>query len=241
MKFSLESPYSPAGDQPQAIDRLVKGAQTGGFQTLLGVTGSGKSVAAQTPIYIRTNGAIRSLSIGSFVNAFLQKHKSKARWLGNTQVINTKSFDMDTWSFCPNTGATGWRRVTEISRHKSPRNLFKVTSACGRSVTVTGDHNFYVLRKGTLLLVKTNEIRRGDYIPVPLRIKGPTAHLNKIDISSILLNSNSHKYYAAPPSGIIRSPSVHSKLQYRQAYGVRKLSERLQLSLLLSMFDRKRF
>jgi len=43
MRFSLESPYKPAGDQPQAIDKLVQGAKEGGFQTLLGVTGSGKT------------------------------------------------------------------------------------------------------------------------------------------------------------------------------------------------------
>jgi len=43
MHFSLESPYKPAGDQPQAIDKLCQGAKEGGFQTLLGVTGSGKT------------------------------------------------------------------------------------------------------------------------------------------------------------------------------------------------------
>ncbi len=43
MHFSLESPYKPAGDQPQAIDKLVAGVEKGGFQTLLGVTGSGKT------------------------------------------------------------------------------------------------------------------------------------------------------------------------------------------------------
>jgi len=43
MRFSLESPYKPAGDQPQAIDKLISGMEAGGMQTLLGVTGSGKT------------------------------------------------------------------------------------------------------------------------------------------------------------------------------------------------------
>ncbi len=43
MEFSLESPYKPAGDQPQAIAKLASGASGGGMQTLLGVTGSGKT------------------------------------------------------------------------------------------------------------------------------------------------------------------------------------------------------
>ena len=42
--FQLVSPYQPAGDQPQAIERLVSGFEAGlAQQTLLGVTGSGKT------------------------------------------------------------------------------------------------------------------------------------------------------------------------------------------------------
>lgn len=43
-KFKLVSPYKPSGDQPQAIDKLVEGIKKGyRDQTLLGVTGSGKT------------------------------------------------------------------------------------------------------------------------------------------------------------------------------------------------------
>src|SRR5215470_15703850 len=42
--FNLKSEYRPSGDQPAAIDALVKGIQEGAKdQTLLGVTGSGKT------------------------------------------------------------------------------------------------------------------------------------------------------------------------------------------------------
>ena len=42
--FKLESPFAPAGDQPAAIDQLVSGFNAGQrFQTLMGVTGSGKT------------------------------------------------------------------------------------------------------------------------------------------------------------------------------------------------------
>ncbi len=44
MEFKLTSEYAPTGDQPQAIDQLVKGVEEGeAHQTLLGVTGSGKT------------------------------------------------------------------------------------------------------------------------------------------------------------------------------------------------------
>src|SRR5947208_15992737 len=52
--YQLHQPFEPAGDQPEAIEKLVQGLNDGlSFQTLLGVTGSGKTytmanVIAQT-------------------------------------------------------------------------------------------------------------------------------------------------------------------------------------------------
>lgn len=44
MQFKLQAPYQPAGDQPTAIAQLTEGLESGeAFQTLLGVTGSGKT------------------------------------------------------------------------------------------------------------------------------------------------------------------------------------------------------
>jgi hypothetical protein len=43
MDFKLQSEYKPTGDQPQAIEKLTEGIEIGEkYQTLLGVTGSGK-------------------------------------------------------------------------------------------------------------------------------------------------------------------------------------------------------
>ncbi len=50
LKFELASDYVPTGDQPQAIDSLVKGVQKGTVQTLLGVTGSGKTFSVANVI-----------------------------------------------------------------------------------------------------------------------------------------------------------------------------------------------
>ena len=42
--YQLHQPFEPAGDQPQAIVKLVEGIEDGlKYQTLLGVTGSGKT------------------------------------------------------------------------------------------------------------------------------------------------------------------------------------------------------
>lgn len=54
-KFKLNTGYSPAGDQPAAIDKIVSKLEQGEkFQTLLGVTGSGKTFT-MAKVIERTN------------------------------------------------------------------------------------------------------------------------------------------------------------------------------------------
>ncbi|MFO0038133.1 MAG: DEAD/DEAH box helicase family protein, partial [Synechococcaceae cyanobacterium] len=44
MSFQLQAPYVPSGDQPTAIESLVRGVEGGErYQTLLGATGTGKT------------------------------------------------------------------------------------------------------------------------------------------------------------------------------------------------------
>ena len=49
-QFELASEYAPTGDQPQAIDQLVQGVKNKTVQTLLGVTGSGKTFSVANVI-----------------------------------------------------------------------------------------------------------------------------------------------------------------------------------------------
>jgi len=49
-RFQLESEFSPTGDQPQAVEKLVNGVKKGKIQTLLGVTGSGKTFTVANAI-----------------------------------------------------------------------------------------------------------------------------------------------------------------------------------------------
>ena len=49
--FDLQAPFKPAGDQPKAIAELTRGLERGDrFQTLLGVTGSGKTMTVANVI-----------------------------------------------------------------------------------------------------------------------------------------------------------------------------------------------
>ncbi len=78
-EFKLHAPYKPTGDQPQAIAELVKGFKEGNqFQTLLGVTGSGKTFtmanviqALQKPtLVIAHNKTLAAQLYGEFKEMF---------------------------------------------------------------------------------------------------------------------------------------------------------------------------
>jgi excinuclease ABC subunit B len=79
MGFNLHAPYQPAGDQPDAIRQLTEGIQSGEkFQTLLGVTGSGKTFTmanviqnVQKPVLVLThNKTLVAQLYGEFKHFF---------------------------------------------------------------------------------------------------------------------------------------------------------------------------
>src|SRR5688572_20592605 len=78
-RFQLVAPYQPAGDQPQAIRRLIDGFEAGlAQQTLLGVTGSGKTYtmanvieAVQKPtLVLAPNKTLAAQLYGEFKSFF---------------------------------------------------------------------------------------------------------------------------------------------------------------------------
>ena len=81
MEFKFQAENQPTGDQPQAIEALVKGFKEGNqCQTLLGVTGSGKTFTMtnviqkiQKPILIIThNKTLAAQLYGEFKEFFLE-------------------------------------------------------------------------------------------------------------------------------------------------------------------------
>ncbi|MEP2970488.1 DEAD/DEAH box helicase family protein, partial [Nonlabens ulvanivorans] len=78
MKFKIQSEFKPTGDQPKAIKSLVEGINNGDqYQTLLGVTGSGKTFTAanviqqtQRPTLILSHNKTLAAQLYSEMKAF---------------------------------------------------------------------------------------------------------------------------------------------------------------------------
>ena len=107
-EFKLHAPYKPTGDQPQAIAELVKGFKEGNqFQTLLGVTGSGKTFTManviqelQKPtLVIAHNKTLAAQLYGEFKEIFPENAAEYLTFITATgeSNVNAVYFEENVW------------------------------------------------------------------------------------------------------------------------------------------------
>src|ERR1022692_1843499 len=205
-RFELQASYVRAGDQPQAIEGLIDGLESGlAHQTLLGVTGSGKSIGYDDPLYLieQANGQRRALLVkaGPFIDALMVAQGLEAVEGGETERYACVDRAFFTLAYDPSRGATGEYPVAAFLRHRAPEKMFRLRTRCGREVTLTGDHNLWVLRDGTLQLIRTDDARTSDYLPMPESLaQGPSQikNLEMLDILPYLAETQLSVFAEAP-------------------------------------------
>jgi len=186
--FELTSKFKPTGDQPRAIKELVSNLNSGTKdQVLLGVTGSGKSVVSKTQILIKNDQIITREYIGNYIDNLFNTFKNKIKIINGSEIISTNDLngmpDIKTYSFNPYTKKSSWKPITHFIRHKSPKYLYKITTTCGREIITTGDHNFFALHDEKLNLLKTTELQKNYYLPLPIAIEEPLNPISFINLS----------------------------------------------------------
>jgi len=231
-KFNLKSNYQPTGDQPAAIKQLIKGLDSGEKeQTLLGVTGSGKSVVGDTFVTILQNGIISQLPIMSIIDNLFMKYSSYIQFSNDSEYIeisNVLASDrFKTWSFNPKTGVNSWNNVTQISRHNAKKTM-RISTKCGRSVTTTIDHNFYIIRDGKMQLVRSDDIIEDDMLPAPRYISGP---INSIDSIFVLDSLDTKGLYVSLSQDVLMADlNPFTEILYRKRWAIVNKAERLSAS-----------
>ncbi|GBF06976.1 UvrABC system protein B, uvrB [Deinococcus aerius] len=131
-------------------------------------------------VTVEVDGQVRRLPIGELIDEIFgtpaqDEESLELPPLGSMRVL---AWDAET-------GRVDWRDVTALSRHRTPETLHRLTTACGRDVTVTADHSVWVLRRGQLHLIHGDAVQEGDALPVPRRTPEPgqtLTYLNTLDI-----------------------------------------------------------
>ena len=187
--LKVVSEFQPTGDQPQAIEALARGIGDGlKHQVLLGVTGSGKSLGYDEPVFVvkRQDAAVtqRVTTIGTLIDQAMKEHP--VRQAGETEIIDfpTAETAYYTLSFDPVRCETALRPISAFTRHQAPQTMYRVQTTCGRHATFTGNHNLWVLRNGQLTLIETADAQPTDYIPVPEKLvtQSTITNVNLLDL-----------------------------------------------------------
>jgi excinuclease ABC subunit B len=174
MEFKLQAPFKPTGDQPEAIRKLVEGIQKGyRNQVLLGATATGKSLGYKDPVYIAEKHGgknfVRVVPIGELIDLLIDSPGTVTRVENGATIVDLDNDPVQyfTLAIDPHTCNVAMKLVHSFIRHIAPPIMYRLLTRCGRSITLTGDHNLWVLRDGEMQLIKTSEARPMDCIPFP--------------------------------------------------------------------------
>ena len=216
-EFELVAPFQPTGDQPQAIEKLADGLARGlRHQTLLGVTGSGKSLHPDEPVLVGHENEFGEVRwavepIGPLVDGVLGDGPTYRDDHGTEVAFRSPEREgLLVATVDPDSHAEAFRPVTAVSRHTSPPELWTVRTEDGRRVRVTGDHNFVRLGPGSRLeTAETMALRPGDWLPLPAKIPAPVTPVRRYAAAPALIGRD--LYVTGPsvdlgwPHGVRRS------------------------------------
>ena len=220
--FQLSTAFTPMGDQPRAIGELTEGLFRGDpYQTLLGATGTGKSVAYDEPVFVverQPDGTQRTrvTPIGPLVDAALDA--GPTRQIGDTEEMDVEAGRTLTYAYDPRTGRAGLAPIGTFIRHQAPDTLYRLRTACGRAVTLTGDHNLWVLRDGVPTLIETADARPTDAVPVPDTLPF-TGALPALDLTDVLRDEGLFVYAQDAVAAFARADTPAFSSAFREHHG----------------------
>jgi DNA gyrase subunit B len=96
-----------------------------------------------------------------------------------------------------------FRPIKSVIRHPLHERLFRVRTAYGRAVRVTASHSVFIHENGALKLKRGDELRLGDRLAAPARIRLPSSAPEKIDLLRAL-----HAVPRASKQIWVRGPAV---------------------------------
>ncbi|MBI2673052.1 intein-containing DNA-directed RNA polymerase subunit A'' [Candidatus Woesearchaeota archaeon] len=122
------------------------------------------SIRHNEKIIVKIKDKIRITKIGEFVNTFMSMNGA-IKINEDSEVLPIEDLDI----FVPSINQDEkieWKRIVELSRHKSPNKLIKLTTASGREIVATDNHSFVTRLNNMVVPIVGKGLRTGDRIPV---------------------------------------------------------------------------
>ena len=116
--------------------------------------------------------------------------------------------------------------IKQFIRHHHRGEMYWITTAYGRSVTVTGGHSVFTYQDGQLTLKPAKDLRAGDLVVAPRRLPRPVPQ-QEIDIAALLLKTR--KYESMRIEGEAVRRLLATKAAARQPAHLRRDAQRVEL------------
>lgn len=154
---------------------------------IFGTSGGGKSTSYGTPVlYQDHSGKILLDKIGKVIEKTLKMGQIKQI---DNEIEGVFNPGIKVFAFDSNLNGK-WSEVTIAARKLSPETLHRIHTKSGRRVDITSDHCLVALKDGVVQTVKGEDVKPGNYIPLPRKVDQPPISIDSIDIEGILHKSN---------------------------------------------------
>jgi len=163
---------------------------SGGF---IGSTGTGKSVLAAEELLVKVkndltnNPKVSFIRIGNLVDNMISKNGVN---FIDGSLEGIKNPDLEVYSMDPKTLKAEWSKVRVAARQPADPFYYRITTNTGREIEATGDHNFIISKNAELVNVRADELKEGNYVPLPGRLNMNSQENIVINLLELLKDEN---------------------------------------------------
>lgn len=168
------------GLSPQEVFFHAMGGREGLIDTAV------KSVTGDTPIIVIEDGEAKTVNIGDWIDAKMDKEENKEL----IEQFGPEDANMEMMGVsndiympaCDYEGNIVWGKVTNVSRHDPGDIMYKVTTKGGRYIKVTKSKSIIVWKDGKFVPIETPNVKIGDCIPVTMNLPEPPVINESVDM-----------------------------------------------------------
>ncbi|MBI2141995.1 intein-containing DNA-directed RNA polymerase subunit A'', partial [Candidatus Woesearchaeota archaeon] len=148
----------------------------------IGEPGTQMSLDYGEKVIVKTEKGIRTVKIGEFIDKAFEtfnpgKINRDSEALPTNAEIRVPALSQDE--------KVEWKKITALSRHKSPEKLLRITTRSGRKITATPYHSFVIRQNNRIIPVSGSELNKGERIPVVRELRTEKS-TNSIELSEYL-------------------------------------------------------